>query len=234
MGQNKKLAVVGRLFFAVCMVGFGIQNFYYTGFLKGLELTPEWAPWHTFWAYLDGALLIAGGVSIAIGVRARLGAMLVSAVYFGSVIFLRLPRIGLTIHDISERTVLFEPLVIGCGAWLLARKSGWARILIGVSMIVFGIDHFVVLRFIATLIPSWIPFALFWSAFTGAAFIAAGVSIITRWRIRLASAMLGLMFFLWVVVVHAPRIAASPHNPNEWNSGLVALAICGVAWMLKE
>jgi hypothetical protein len=42
------------------------------------------------------------------------------------------------------------------------------------------------------------------------------------------------MFFLWVVIVHAPRIAASPHNGNEWNSGLVALAICGAAWIVAE
>jgi uncharacterized membrane protein len=99
-------------------------------------------------------------------------------------------------------------------------------------MIVFGLDHFEVLRFIATLIPSWIPFRLFWSAFTGAAFIAAGVSIITRRQIRLAAAMLGLMFFLWAVLVHAPRVAASPHNADEWNSLLIALAICGASWIL--
>jgi hypothetical protein len=28
------------------------------------------------------------------------------------------------------------------------------------------------------------------------------------------------MFFLWVVLVHAPRVAAAPHNGNEWNSVL--------------
>jgi hypothetical protein len=59
--------------------------------------------------------------------------------------------------------------------------------------------------------------------------VLAGLSIITRWQMRLASFLLGLKFLLWVVVVHAPRIAASPHNGNEWNSALVALAICGVA-----
>jgi hypothetical protein len=98
------------------MVGFGVQNFYYTGFLKGLELTPEWAPWHAFWAYSDGAILFAGGVSIAIQVKARIGAALVAAVYFASVVFLRLPRIAVAIHDVGERTVFFEALTLGCGA----------------------------------------------------------------------------------------------------------------------
>jgi uncharacterized membrane protein YphA (DoxX/SURF4 family) len=234
-GQVGNLPHFGRIFFALCMVAFGVQNIFYTGFVKGLELTPEWVPAHTFWAYLDGVLLFVGGIGIAIRVKARLGAVLVAAVYFASVVFLRIPRIGLTVHDIGERTVLFEPLTIGCGALFLAGMFlPAARILFGISMIVFGIDHFQVLSFIATLIPAWIPGRLFWSAFTGAAFIAAGLSIVTRWQMRVASFLLGLMFFLWVLVVHAPRIAASPHNGNEWNSGLVALAICGAAWILTE
>jgi uncharacterized membrane protein len=215
------------------MVGFGLQNFYYTGFLKGLELTPEWAPWHAFWAYLDGAILIAGGVSIALQVKARLGAALVAAVYFASVLFLRLPRIGVAMHEVGERTVFFEALTLGCGALFIARAFlPAARIVFGISMIVFGLDHFQVLRFIASLIPAWLPFHMFWSVFTGAAFIAAGVSIITRWQIRWAAVMLGLMFFLWVLLVHAPRVAASPHNADEWNSLLIALAICGASWIL--
>jgi hypothetical protein len=28
-----------------------------------------------------------------------------------------------------------------------------------------------------------------------------------------------------------PRIAASPHNPDEWTSGFVALAMIGVSWI---
>ena len=49
-----KLALVGRYFFAISMLAFGVQNLMYKGILKGLEITPEWAPWHALWAYLDG------------------------------------------------------------------------------------------------------------------------------------------------------------------------------------
>jgi uncharacterized membrane protein len=229
----ENLALAGRLFFAIAMVAFGIQNFYYTGYLKGLELTPEWAPAHTFWAYLDGALLIAGGICIAVKVKMRLGALLVAAVYFSSVLLVRLPRIGLTLRDIGERTVLLEPIAIGCGALFLAAAFlPGARVLFGITMIIFGIAHFQVPRFIASLIPPWIPGAYFLAWFTGFAFIAAGFSMITRWRSRWASILLGLMFFLWVVVLHAPRVAASPHNQDEWNSLFIALALCGASWIL--
>lgn len=226
------MTFIARWFFAVAIVAFGVQNILYTGFVKGLELTPEWAPWHAFWAYLDGVLLIAGGAAIAI--RQRWGAIVAGLVYFFSVLLLRIPRIGLSVHNISERTVLFEPLVIGCAAMLLARIPGPWRILIGISMVVFGIDHLEVPRFIANLIPAWIPFRLFWAWFTGFAFIAAGFSIVTRWKIRLGAGLLGLMFFLWVVVVHTPLIKATPHSGNLWNSGFVALAMCAASWVVKE
>ena len=150
-----RLALIGRLLFAACIVAFGIQNLYYTGYVKGLEITPEWAPWHTFWAYLDGVLLIAGGVSIGIQVWARRGAVIVAAVYFASVIFLRLPRIGLTIHDIGERTLLLEPLAIACGALFVAAMFlPAARVLFGITMMIFGVAHLQIPRFIASLIFS--------------------------------------------------------------------------------
>lgn len=106
----RTLPHLGRLFFAISLLGFGIQNFYYTCYLKGLELTPEWAPWHTFWAYLDGAILITGGIAILLRLKIRWAAAAAAAVYFASVIFLRIPRIPLAIHDVAERTVLFEPI----------------------------------------------------------------------------------------------------------------------------
>jgi uncharacterized membrane protein len=232
------LGLAGRYFFALSMIAFGIQNLMYKGFVKGLELTPEWLPAHTFWAYLMGAVLIAGGAGIALKKHDRLGAAMLTLLYFSSVIFLRLPRAALAISDIGERTLLLEPLAIGCGAWMLAWRSAKPRILFGISMIVFGIDHFQILRFIARLIPSWLPSPMFWAIFTGAAFIAAGLSIVTRWQIRLGATLLGLMLFSWVILLHAPRVARSLHdslhNPDEWNSLFVALALCGVSWVIAE
>ncbi len=49
---------------------------------------------------------------------------------------------------------------------------------------------------------------------------------------RLATAMLGLMFFLFVFALHLPRVVAASHNGNEWTSMFVATAMCGTAWIL--
>lgn len=244
-----RLITPGRLFFALSIVAFGIQNLVYKGYVAGLELTPEWIPGHTFWAYSMGAALIAAGIGIAIEKNAQLAATLVGLLYFMSLALVR-PFGMKLLNDVGERTGLFETLTICCGAWILAvaipsqsaASKAWdgarghiaelARVLFGVSMIVFGIDHFLVLRIIAGLIPSWIPGAWFWANLTGLAFIAAGASIISGKQMRLSAVLLGLMFFLWVVVLHAPRVAAHPHNGNEWNSAFVAFAICGESWVL--
>ena len=249
MKNIERLSRLGRVLFALSMMAFGIQNVITNGVVIGLELTPEWLPVHIVWAYLMGAVLIAGGICIAIDKKVRLAATAVGVLYLASVLLLRLPKLSL-MYDVGERTRVLEPLGICCAAIVLAgtmrlettgswtldnlvdHVAGPARVILGLCMIMFGADHFEVLHFIATLIPSWMPGSLFLAAFTGIAMIAAGLSIVTRWQMRLASMLLGLMFFLWVVLLHAPRVAGSLGNGNEWNSLFVALTMCAAGWIL--
>jgi hypothetical protein len=66
----------------------------------------------------------------------------------------------------------------------------------------------------------------------GTAFIAAAVSIATKGQAPLAAILLGAMFFSWVIIVHAPRVAVHLRNGNEWTSAFIALAMCGGAWIV--
>ena len=106
------------------------------------------------------------------------------------------------------------------------------RYIYAFSMIIFGIQHFMYAPYIAFLIPKWMPVHLFLAYATGVAFIAAGLAIATHIFSRLASFLLGLMFFLWVVTLHAPRVIASPHNADELTSLFVALAFSGASFIL--
>jgi uncharacterized membrane protein len=121
-----------------------------------------------------------------------------------------------------------------CGASLVIAGSlvGLGRLFFASLLVVVGIQHFLYARFIATLVPAWIPGHLFWAYFVGAAFFAAAISIISRRYTNLATTLLGLMFFLWVISFHLPRVAKAPHNGNEWTSMIVALAMCGGAWVM--
>ena len=108
------------------------------------------------------------------------------------------------------------------------------RLFIAIALVVFGVQHFMYAGFVAGLVPAWMPGRLFWAYFVGAAFFAAAAGILYQRSARPAATLLGVMFFLFVVLLHIPRIAAHPSDGNEWTSGFVALAMCGGAWVLAR
>src|SRR5713226_7889837 len=55
-----------------------------------------------------------------------------------------------------------------------------------IPLVVFGVQHFLYARFVAALVPSWIPGHLFWAYAVGIAFIATTLSIIVNIKARLA------------------------------------------------
>ncbi len=76
----------------------------------------------------------------------------------------------------------------------------------------FGTEHFTVTDAIASVMPAWIPWHQLWVYFVGACFIAAALSLVTRVQARLSASLLGLTFFLFVVLMHAPGWAQNPRN----------------------
>ena len=108
------------------------------------------------------------------------------------------------------------------------------RVFVAVSLVVFGVQHFIYGGFVATLVPAFMPGRLFWAYFVGVAFFAAAAGILYKLMARPAATMLGVMFFLFLVLLHIPRIIGNSSNGNEWTSGFVALAMCGGAWILAS
>jgi hypothetical protein len=101
--------------------------------------------------------------------------------------------------------------------------------------VVFGVSHFLIPRFIASLIPAWIPGSgMFWAYLTGVVFILPGLTIGAKWIDFWGAFVLGLMFLLWFFLLHSPRVLAASgfHNPDEWSSAFIALAICGGSWII--
>ena len=76
----------------------------------------------------------------------------------------------------------------------------------------FGTEHLTLTEVIASLVPKWIPWHLFWAYFVGVCFIAAALSLVTRIQARLAASLLGLTFFLFVVLMDIPAWARDPRN----------------------
>jgi uncharacterized membrane protein len=122
------------------------------------------------------------------------------------------------------------------GDWLKARGLD-KLILLGPlfyagPLAAFGAEHFTVTTGVASLVPAWIPWHRFWVYLVGACFIAAALSIVTRIGARLSASLLGLTFFLFVVLMDAPGVAQEPHNRFAWALALRQLSFCGGALAL--
>jgi len=76
----------------------------------------------------------------------------------------------------------------------------------------FGAEHFTQSVGIASIVPKFIPWHMFWALFVGACFIAASFSLVTRIQARLSASLVALTFFLFVLLMDAPGWAQQPGN----------------------
>jgi uncharacterized membrane protein YphA (DoxX/SURF4 family) len=244
------LEPASRVCIAVALIGFGVQQFHFTGDLAGIELLPPWLLTHASSAWPVGILLIAGAINIALTRRARVVSIVLAFLFLVSLLLFDQSSFAQMGQDIGQRTRVFEMITISAGFLILAASlpaGNWSsdrahsairiaglvgRLCFAVSMAVFGWSHIVIPKFIASLIPAWMPAHLFFAYFTACVFFAAALALVTGFLLRPASFALGLMLFLWVITLHAPRVAAAMHNRDEWNSLFVALIISGFSFVL--
>lgn len=115
-------------------------------------------------------------------------------------------------------------VVLAIGLVTIFVRSDWQKargldklILLGplfyaAPLAAFGTEHFTLTTVIASLVPKWIPWHLFWTYFVGACFITAPFSIVSRIHARLSASLVALTFFLFVVLMDAPSWARHPGN----------------------
>ena len=98
----------------------------------------------------------------------------------------------------------------------------------------FGTEHFTLSDVIASIVPSWIPWHLFWAYFVGACFIAAGLSMVTGIQARLAASLVALTFFLFVALMDVPAWAQNPRDRFSLALVLRELSFSGGALALAS
>lgn len=69
----------------------------------------------------------------------------------------------------------------------------------------FGFLHFGPLEFSFPYIPTYLPFPAFWVYFTGVCLMSFTLSAIIKRLDGLAALLLGIMLFLFVILVHIPK-----------------------------
>ena len=76
----------------------------------------------------------------------------------------------------------------------------------------FGTEHFTLTAVIASIVPPFVPWHMFWAYFVGACFIAAALSMVTGIQARLSASLLALTFFLFVMMMDVPALVQEPRN----------------------
>ena len=219
--------------FALAIAGLGAQDLIQGDFVRGLQPVPAWLPAHAALAGLTGAVLVIAGAAIAAGPGARTAARVVTALLGLWLLACHAPILVADPRNGSAWTSALEVFAIGGTAALLAlpARPALGRIAFGLTLPAFGVLHFLYRDYVAYVIPAWIPGHMFWALATGVAQLAAGVAIVLDREARLAAVLASVMFGAWVVILHAPRVAADP-QPPEWTSLFVAAAMCGGAWLV--
>ena len=233
------------------MIAFGIQQFMWGDFVPGrAPAFPASFQGRLIWAYVSGTVLIIAGAAIISGRKARWAAILVGVMILVWALLRHIPGIVADPSNAGVLTNTGKALTLFGGAFAVAGSvrsdpdsdtvnpnQGLifvGRLCLGAFMILAGVEHFIYKDFVASLVPVWIPGAMFWTWFSGVALIAGGAGTILTMTARPAAALSGLMIFLWFVALHVPRaIAAAPDlKRNEWTAVVEALTISGIAFVI--
>jgi uncharacterized membrane protein len=106
----------------------------------------------------------------------------------------------------------------------------FGRLFFAIPLAVFGSEHFTVTAGIAALVPRWIPAPTFWVYLVGLAFLCAALSIAVLVQARLAAALVGMTFLIFVLTMDMPAVVANPGNRFSWALALRQLAFSGGAF----
>jgi hypothetical protein len=232
------LTTAGRIFYALAILGFGIQYALYGHLRRGLPLCPNWLHPNTILAYALAALCIAAGLALLTTWRTTTISLILGLLFLGTAV-LYFMHFNYVAYDGDGRTLFLECLSLAASALILHGLSSGSkyslmpgRLFFAIAMIIFGIQHFLYVRFLSTLVPHYLPGHHLWVLGTGLTLIAAGLSIATTIEDKYAAYGLFVLFFGWLVLLHVPRILHALHNGDEWSSGFVVLAFSGSSLLL--
>lgn len=107
------------------------------------------------------------------------------------------------------------------------------KYLFAIPFIVFGFFHFMGAKDMADMVP--LPGGVIWIYLTGAALLAAGVSIIIGKMDQLSTALLGIMLIIFALSMHLPAVINSGgEDPAAMGNLLKDLSLAGAAWIYSK
>jgi uncharacterized membrane protein len=102
---------------------------------------------------------------------------------------------------------------------------------LAIPLAVFGAEHLSSPQSLLALVPSYMPWRMFWVYFVGFALIAASLSIATRRQVRWSGRLFGAMMFLFVAMLHLPG-AVTAGGRIPWTIVVREMSFGGAGWVL--
>lgn len=233
------LSNIGRIFYGIAIAAMGIQTIHDHDFPYMLiPPTHHWMNDHVIFVYISGALLALAGACIVVGKKTMPVSLLLGTVLLLIFCFYYIPyelTVSPNYRHFGDWENAAKELALAGGAFVISRKLlPLGTILFSLTIISFGIDHFIYAKEAEGYIPSWIPYHLFWMYFCGLALLGSGIAILSTIKLRLAAILLGTMIFIWVIILHIPKVIAAPVADwgGEATSACLALAYCGIAFVI--
>jgi uncharacterized membrane protein len=214
---------------AIPLAVFGAEHLF--GVELVVDAVPKFMPWRLFWAYFVGVALLAAALSIATRSAVRWSGLLFGIMMFLFVAMIDLP--GTMAHPQNRffwALSLREASFGGAGLILAGHAMGGpghgqatlitiGRIVLGITAIFYGIEHFLHATSLPGVplekeMPAWIPARALIDYVTGATLLVGGGSFLLNWKTRTVATCVGGWILLLVLVVYGPVLIDALATPK--------------------
>lgn len=241
MATRAMLSNLGVHVYGIAAAVLGVAMLVWDDFAPFWHPVPLSTPHRGFLAYLVASLLIAAGLGIQVPRFLKSGLRILSTLYF-ILALLWLPRVILFPRIYATWGGFFEQFspvaaAILAGASMDETRSGRmlsriARVLFGICVISFGLNHFFAIPETSRMVPAWIPPGqTFWAIATGIADLLAGIAIVSGVKDVLACRLLTCMILLFGLLIWLPALYTAPNSVAVWTGNAINLIVASAAWM---
>jgi uncharacterized membrane protein len=247
-----RIASVSQVAFAAAMIAVGLHGLV-TGDIAGIwGPVPVAPPGRAMLPWICGGIALACGVGLLWRATTAMAARVLLAWLLLWLLTMRLFA--------ALKTPAVEGYWSGCGETAVVAAAAWivwagvaptrdrqalrwatgdsgrllARALYGLALIPFGVAHFVYAKQTAALVPGWLPAPTTWAAFTGGAYLAAGVALLVDRCARWAAVLSTLQIALFTALVWLPIIVSGHADASAWSETVISCALTAAAWVIAD